>query len=117
MRLQRVVRILVPEGTLMCRTHTTRHELSAIAPNVQWAQLFASLGFADIRVGATSANIVVEAVRTCTHARMHKQQDSRPQPHDDDVIHLHSESELNPIDRLPHSRGVNESLSLGVGRA
>jgi hypothetical protein len=32
MRL-RVVRILVPEGTLMCRTHTTQHELSAIAPN------------------------------------------------------------------------------------
>ena len=32
MRL-RGVRILVPEGTLMCRTHTTQHELSAIAPN------------------------------------------------------------------------------------
>jgi hypothetical protein len=45
MRL-REVRILVPEGTLMCRTHTTQHELSAIAPNVQWVQLFASLGFA-----------------------------------------------------------------------
>ena len=70
MRL-RGVRILVPEGTLMCRTHTTQHELSAIAPNVQWVQLFASLGFADIRVGATSADIAVEAVRTCTHARMH----------------------------------------------
>jgi hypothetical protein len=70
MRL-RGVRILVPEGTLTCRTHTTRHELSAIAPNVQWVQLFASLGFADIRVDATSANIAVEAVRTCTHARMH----------------------------------------------
>ena len=26
----------------MCRTHTTQHELSAIAPNVQWEQLFAS---------------------------------------------------------------------------
>jgi hypothetical protein len=70
MRL-RGVRILVPEGTLTCRTHTTQHELSAIAPNVQWVQLFASLGFADIRVGATSADIAVEAVRTCTHARMH----------------------------------------------
>ena len=55
----------------MCRTHTTQHELSAIAPNFQWVQLFASLGFADIRVVATSANIAVEAVRTCTHARMH----------------------------------------------
>ena len=36
----------------MCRTHTTQHELSAIAPNFQWVHLFASLGFADIRVGA-----------------------------------------------------------------
>ena len=70
MRL-RGVRTLVPEGTLMGRTHTTQHELSAIAPNFQSVQLFASLGFADIRVGATSADIVVEAVRTCTHARMH----------------------------------------------
>ena len=70
MRL-RGVRILVPEGTLMCRTHTTQHELSAIAPNFLSVQLFASLGFADIRVGATGADIVVEAVRTCTHARMH----------------------------------------------
>jgi hypothetical protein len=49
MRL-RGVRILVPEGALMCRTHMTQHELSAIAPNFQWVQLFASLGFADIRV-------------------------------------------------------------------
>jgi hypothetical protein len=55
----------------MCRTHTTQHELSAIAPNFQWVHLFASLGFADIRVGATSADIVVELVRTCTLARMH----------------------------------------------
>ena len=55
----------------MGRTHTTQHELSAIAPNFQSVQLFASLGFADIRVGATSADIVVEVVRTCTHARMH----------------------------------------------
>ena len=55
----------------MGRKHTTQHELSAIAPNFQSVQLFASLGFADIRVGATSADIVVEAVRTCTHARMH----------------------------------------------
>ena len=70
MRL-RGVRTLVPEGTLMCRTHTTQHELSAIAPNFLSVQLFASLGFADIRVGATGADIVVEAVRTCTHARMH----------------------------------------------
>ena len=70
MRL-RGVRTLVPEGTLMCRTHTTQHELSAIAPNFQSVQLFASLGFADIRVGATSADILVEVVRTCTHARMH----------------------------------------------
>ena len=70
MRL-RGVRTLVPEGTLTCRTHTTQHELSAIAPNFQWAQLFASLGFADIRVGATSADIAFEAVRTCTHVRMH----------------------------------------------
>ena len=46
MRL-RGVRTLVPEGTLMCRTHTTQHELSAIAPNFQWVQPFASLGFAD----------------------------------------------------------------------
>ena len=46
MRL-RGVRILVREGTLTCRTHTTRHELSAIAPNVQGVQVFASLGFAD----------------------------------------------------------------------
>jgi hypothetical protein len=52
MRL-RGVRILVPKGALMCRTHTTQHELSAIAPNFQWLQLFASLGEADIRVGAT----------------------------------------------------------------
>jgi hypothetical protein len=70
MRL-RGVRILVPEGTLMCRTHMTQHELSAIAPNVQWVQLFASLGFADTRVGTTSADIVVEVLHTCTHARMH----------------------------------------------
>ena len=55
----------------MRRMHTTQHELSAIAPNFQSVQLFASLGFADIRVGATSADIVVEVVRTCTHARMH----------------------------------------------
>ncbi len=60
-----------PEGTFMCRTHTMQHELSAIAPNFQWVQLFASLGFADIRVGATSADIAVEVVRTCTHAQMH----------------------------------------------
>ena len=44
----------------MCRTRTAQHELSAIAPNVQSVQLFASLGFADIRVGATSADIAVE---------------------------------------------------------
>ena len=67
----RGVRTLVPEGALMCRTHMTQHELSAIAPNFQCVQLFASLGFADIRVGATSADILVEVVRTCTHARMH----------------------------------------------
>ena len=53
MRL-RGMRILVPEGALMCRTHMTQHELSAIAPNFHCVQLFASLGFADIRVGATS---------------------------------------------------------------
>ena len=70
MRL-RGVRTLVPEGTLTCRTHTTQHELSAVAPNVQSVQLFASLGFADIRVGATSADIAVEVVRTCTHAGMY----------------------------------------------
>ena len=52
----------------MCRTHTTQHELSAIAPNFQWVHLFASLGFADIRVGATSADIVVEVLHTCTRA-------------------------------------------------
>ena len=69
MRL-RGVRILVPEGTLMCRTHTTQHELSAIAPNFQWEQLHASLGFADI--GATNPGIAasLEVVRTCTHARI-----------------------------------------------
>ena len=67
MRL-REVRTLVPEGTLTCRTHTTQHELSAIAPNFQWEQLHASLGFADI--GATNSDIAVEAVRTCTHARI-----------------------------------------------
>ena len=65
MRL-RGVWTLVPEGTLMGRTHMTQHELSAIAPNFLSVQLFASLGFADIRVGATGADIVVEAVRTCT---------------------------------------------------
>ena len=52
----------------MCRTHTTQHELSAIAPNFQSVQLFASLGFADIRVGATSADIVGRG-RAHVHAR------------------------------------------------
>jgi hypothetical protein len=52
----------------MGRTHTTQHELSAIAPNFQWEQLFASLGFADIRVGATSADIVGRG-RAHVHAR------------------------------------------------
>jgi hypothetical protein len=55
----------------MCRTHVTQHELSTIAPDFEWAQLFASLGFAHIRVGATSANIVVGVARTRTRARMH----------------------------------------------
>ena len=72
MRL-RGVRILVPEGTLMCRTHTTQHELSAIAPNVQWVQLFASLGFADIRVGATS--VPRHRCRGCAH--VHARADAR----------------------------------------
>ena len=57
MRL-RGVRILMPEGTLMCRTHTTQHELSAIAPNCQWEQLHASLGLrarAHTRGYATTA--------------------------------------------------------------
>ena len=35
----------------MCRTHTTQHELSAIAPNVQWLQLFASLGLGHCSLG------------------------------------------------------------------
>ena len=43
----------------------------AVAPDFEWAQLFASLGFAHIRVGATSANIVVGVARTRTRARMH----------------------------------------------
>ncbi len=69
MRL-RGVRILVPEGTLMCRTHTTQHELSAIAPNFQWVQLLASLGFADI--GATNPGIAasLEVAHTRTRARI-----------------------------------------------
>ena len=50
MRL-RGMRTLVPEGTLMCRTHTTQHELSAIAPNFQWVQLFASLGLGYCSLG------------------------------------------------------------------
>ena len=72
MRL-RVVRILVPEGTLMCRTHTTQQELSAIAPNFQSVQLFASLGFADIRVGATS----VPRHRRRGRAHVHTRADAR----------------------------------------
>jgi hypothetical protein len=64
MRL-RGVRILVPEGTLTCKTRTTQHELSAIAPNVQSAQLFASLGFAHI--GATS--VPRHRRRGCAHAQ------------------------------------------------
>ena len=62
MRL-RGVRIRVPEGTLMCRTHTTQHELSAIAPNFQWVQLLASLGFADI--GATNPEVAACALPQC----------------------------------------------------
>ncbi len=64
MRL-RGVRILMPEGTLMCRTHTTQHELSAIAPNCQWEQLHASLGFADI--GATNPEVAasLEVAHNC----------------------------------------------------
>jgi hypothetical protein len=49
--------------------------------------------------------------------RYAKQQDSRPQRHDDEVIHIHSESELllvvSPVDRLPHSRGLNERAGRG----
>jgi hypothetical protein len=53
----------------MCRTRAAQHELSATAPDFEWAKLFASLGFAHI--GATSADIVVGVARTCTRARMH----------------------------------------------
>ena len=52
----------------MCRTHVTQHELSTIAPDFEWAQLFASLGFAHIRVGATSADIE-SGLRARAHAR------------------------------------------------
>ena len=60
----------------MCRTHVTQHELSAIAPDFEWAQLFASLGFAHIRVGATSTDIesglrALAHARGFTRARMH----------------------------------------------
>jgi hypothetical protein len=61
----------------MCRTRTAQHELSAIAPDFEWAQLFASLGFAHIRVGATSANIFVGVARTRTRARLHTRADAR----------------------------------------
>ena len=59
----------------MCRTHVTQHELSAIAPDFEWAQLFASLGVAHI--GATSADIVVGVARTRTRARLHTRADAR----------------------------------------
>ncbi len=72
MRL-RGMRILVPEGALMCRTHMTQHELSAIAPNFHCVQLFASLGFADIRVGATS--VPRHRRRGCAH--VHTRADAR----------------------------------------
>jgi hypothetical protein len=58
----------------MCRTHrthTTQHELSAIAQNFVGGRCSHPSAFADIRVGATSADIVVEVVHTCTHAWMH----------------------------------------------
>jgi hypothetical protein len=54
----------------MCRTHTTQHELSAIAPNFQWEQLLASLGFSDI--GATNPEVAasLEVAHTRTRARI-----------------------------------------------
>ena len=55
----------------MCRTRTAQHELSAIAPDFEWAQLFASLGFAHI--GATS--VPRHRRRGCAHA--HPRADAR----------------------------------------
>jgi hypothetical protein len=57
----------------MRRTHTTQHELSAIAPNFLSVQLLASLGFADIRVGATT----VPRHRRRGRAHVHTRADAR----------------------------------------
>ena len=65
----------------------TQHELSAIAPNVQWVQLFASLGFAARlrrhpsrrhHCPPTSSSRLCTRAHTCTHARMHEATSDNP---------------------------------------